>query len=301
MPLIFELDKLSYWSPTNPNPTQPTCCSLQSINNQDNLIFGDSTIKNENLFLKKRLRYKISEHRNQQYFEYINNPIIKQVDAHNEVVLRHFSAANVVMSTITAQDQIVDATRNVENMDLDKLIPTDINKTGGLPKQLTLFQTAKVMLRYNVDTSKGLVNGAIGHVTQIIWPLFRRAQLYAHDIPAVMVDFGVVGVHRIEPISIQFPAKYSAGMAERRMLPLILCWSSTVHKLQGCTIDHAVINLGPKIFAPGQAYVALSRVRTFDGIRLEELDCGKITGPNVCNKKALEEMERLRTLPNYID
>src|SRR5277367_5680896 len=87
------------------------------------------------------------------------------------------------------------------------------------------------------------------------------------------------------PMSVQFPAKFSYGTAERRMLPLILCWSSTVHKMQGLTIDHAVINLGPKVFAPGQAYVALSRVRSLDGVRLEELDCNKVTGPNVCNKK----------------
>src|SRR5277367_4298216 len=113
--------------------------------------------------------------------------------------------------------------------------------------------------------------------------------MYSEDIPAVKIDFGEVGIHRLDPMSVQFPAKFSYGTAERRMLPLILCWSSTVHKMQGSTIDHAVINLGPKVFAPGQAYVALSRVRSLDGVRLEELDCNKVTGPNVCNKKALEE------------
>ncbi|GBP51647.1 ATP-dependent DNA helicase PIF1 [Eumeta japonica] len=120
------------------------------------------------------------------------------------------------------------------------------------------------MLRSNIDVSKGLVNGNMGFITEIIWPNFRRGQLYAEDIPSVRVDFGSDGVHLIKPISIQFPAKYSYGTAERRMLPLILSWASTVHKMQGCTVDHAVIYLGSRLFAAGQAYVALSRVRTLD-------------------------------------
>ncbi|GBP69404.1 hypothetical protein EVAR_54823_1 [Eumeta japonica] len=72
-------------------------------------------------------------------------------------------------------------------------------------------------------------------------------------------------------------AKYSYGTAERRMLPLVLSWASTVHKMQGCTVDHAVIYLGSRLFAAGQAYVALSRCRSLEGIRIEELDCSKLT------------------------
>jgi hypothetical protein len=43
-------------------------------------------------------------------------------------------------------------------------VPTDVNKTGDLPKEQTIFVEAKVMLRYNADTEKGLVNRAIGEV-----------------------------------------------------------------------------------------------------------------------------------------
>ncbi|GFQ80761.1 ATP-dependent DNA helicase [Trichonephila clavata] len=82
-----------------------------------------------------------------------------------------------------------------------------------------------MMLRYNVDVSKGLVNGAIGKVTEIIWPCFRRAQMYDTDIPSVRIDFGKDGDVLIQPKTVQFPAKYSHGTAERRMLSIILCWA----------------------------------------------------------------------------
>ncbi|KAF8774477.1 hypothetical protein HNY73_017024 [Argiope bruennichi] len=75
-----------------------------------------------------------------------------------------------------------------------------------------------------------------------------------------------------EPISVQFSTKRSYGTAERRMLPLIRSWASTVHTMQGSAVNYAVIYLGRKLFSAGQAYVALSRVKSLDGLLIEELD-----------------------------
>ncbi|GBL93040.1 hypothetical protein AVEN_54667-1 [Araneus ventricosus] len=99
-----------------------------------------------------------------------------------------------------------------------------------------------------------------------------------------------------QPISIHFPAKYYYGTAERRMLPLILPWASTVHKMQGCTVDYTVIYLGSKLFKEGQAYVVLSRVKSMDGLIIEDLDCSKLTGKKPCNVTALAEMDRMRNI-----
>ena len=178
---------------------------------------------------------------------------------------------------------------------MDNIVQGDINKTGGLPQWIELFIGAKVMLRSNIDLQKGLVNGAMGEIKEFKWGKgFRRDQLYDEDIPDVSIDFSSDGVHIIEPRSIQFPGKRNSGTIESRQLPLILCWACTVHKMQGCTVDCAVVYLGKKLFAEGQVYVALSRIRSLEGLRIEELDCTKLTGKKPCNEQALKEMERMR-------
>ncbi|KAA0189382.1 hypothetical protein HAZT_HAZT004833 [Hyalella azteca] len=176
---------------------------------------------------------------------------------------------------------------------MSKIVSDDINKTGALPKSLQIFVGAKVMLRSNINVERGLVNGSIGNITEIHWPYYRQDQVNDRDIPAVSIDFGRDGIHRIEPKCVEFPAKMNYGTVERRMLPLILCWACTAHKMQGCTVDHAVVYLA-KLFEKGQAYVMLSRVRSLDGVRIERLDCQQLTGTTPCNTDALEEMERLR-------
>jgi hypothetical protein len=69
--------------------------------------------------------------------------------------------------------------------------------------------------------------------------------------------------------------------------------------MQGTTVSRAVVNLGSKLFAFGQANVMLSRVKSLNGLRLVVVDCGKLANENTANTDALKEMERLRTLAKF--
>ena len=67
-------------------------------------------------------------------------------------------------------------------------------------------------------------------------------------------------------------------------LPLILAWALTIHKAQGATLDVAEIDAGSNIFECGQTYVALSRVKSLEGLYLTSYDANKIR----INKKVQE-------------
>lgn len=67
-------------------------------------------------------------------------------------------------------------------------------------------------------------------------------------------------------------------------IPLILAWALTIHKSQGLTLDSAIIDAGPNTFACGQCYVALSRVKSLEGLFLTEFDINSIK----VNKRVLQ-------------
>ena len=71
------------------------------------------------------------------------------------------------------------------------------------------------------------------------------------------------------------PGTELAVVATFRAVPLRLAWALTIHKSQGMTLEQAIIDL-QRQFAEGQAYVALSRVKTLGGLSLRSLDLNKI-------------------------
>jgi len=75
-------------------------------------------------------------------------------------------------------------------------------------------------------------------------------------------------------------------------IPLILAWALTIHKSQGATLDTAEIDVGSGIFECGQTYVALSRVRSLNGLYMTSFDAQKIK-INTKVKIYYEELKRV--------
>jgi ATP-dependent DNA helicase PIF1 len=74
-----------------------------------------------------------------------------------------------------------------------------------------------------------------------------------------------------------------------KQMPLVLAWALTIHKSQGATMDAIEVDAGSGIFECGQTYVALSRVKSLNGLYLTSFDAGRIK----INKKVKEYYESL--------
>ena len=80
----------------------------------------------------------------------------------------------------------------------------------------------------------------------------------------------------------------------RTQFPLVLSWASTIHKVQGLTLDKIVVDMKGGKFSPGQAYVAF-RVKTLDSLFIRNFNPSSITA----DEHVVSEMERLHanTIP----
>ena len=78
----------------------------------------------------------------------------------------------------------------------------------------------------------------------------------------------------LEPIDFEYNQEGKPKIV-RSQYPLRLAYGITIHKSQGMTFDKLVVNFS-RIFDYGQAYVALSRARTLDGLIIKNFNHNKI-------------------------
>jgi hypothetical protein len=132
-----------------------------------------------------------------------------------------------------------------------------IFKTALVLEELTLKKDAVVIFIKN-NPEKGYVNGTTGVVVD-----------FEVDIPIVKISTG----QKIRVIAEDWTIENEAGesIATVSQIPLRLAWAITIHKSQGMTLDAAEIDLS-KTFEVGQGYVALSRIKSIDGLRLMGLN-----------------------------
>jgi ATP-dependent DNA helicase PIF1 len=116
-------------------------------------------------------------------------------------------------------------------------------------------QVMCVVNKQRMDT-KPICNGSQGVVIGFV-----------DDLPIVRFQNGVETM--MEPHT--WSSETVPGVGVRQM-PLILAWAITIHKAQGASMDSAEIDAGSSIFECGQTYVALSRIRTIEGLFLTSFD-----------------------------
>jgi len=140
---------------------------------------------------------------------------------------------------------------------------------------LELKEGAQVMLLTNKDQEKGLVNGSRGIITGFT----------LGGLP--IVKFQNVA----DPVTVDREIWWLADYDDigRSQIPLRVAYACTIHKSQGSSLDSALIDIGSATFEYGQAYVALSRVRSLAGLYVWKLDPRKIR----CHPRVLKFYESI--------
>jgi len=188
----------------------------------------------------------------------------KLTDEHNETMLNTLPPPHYSLKAI-------DSKKDNQTRQVSVKVPSKSADAGGLKEMLTLAKGCRVMLTANLSVSEGLVNGATGTVEDI--------QLKNDDVHRVIIQFDRDDVGRRSSVEVsgkrlvaiaRHEAKFIVGNhygveVTRCQFPLNLAWACTVHKVQGLTVDNIVVCVSGH-FNPGQAYVALSRVKTLSGL-----------------------------------
>lgn len=159
------------------------------------------------------------------------------------------------LSLLTSEEHVYSA--DVEGTFPETSYPAD--------KELVLKEGAQIMFIKN-DTEKRYFNGMIGEVVSLTGKNIVVRSKDSRQTFNLEKSEWTNSKYTLDDESKEIKETVEGTF---KQYPIRLAWAITIHKSQGLTFDHAIIDISHS-FAHGQTYVALSRCRTLDGIVLSE-------------------------------
>lgn len=199
-------------------------------------------------------------------------PRTEEVRRHNAKCL---SQAEAAKGSTRVKFEAVDRALCGDLSDLE--LHAALDKALLAPKVLELCVGARVAMCGNSLKRKGIFSGTVGVVISfdVVPP---RPDGRLAKIPIVSfstVTSGTVSCAvTVECMQLE-SVQRDGPFAERVQVPLMLAWAVTVHRVQGLSLDRAVLDLA-RCFTAGMVYVSLSRVRSMSGVYVMSFDTNKV-------------------------
>ena len=156
----------------------------------------------------------------------------------------------------------IDSVENCDNGLLsESLLPeylNTLNPPSLPPHKLRLRQYSVVILLRNLNIEEGLVNGTRLLVTDMNNNVLR-CEILTGDKAGEIVFLSRITLYSES----DFPFKF-----KRRQFPVKLAFAMTINKAQGQTFEKIGLELSKNVFTHGQLYVALSRIKSWAGLKI---------------------------------
>ena len=134
-----------------------------------------------------------------------------------------------------------------------------------LPDTINLKESCCIVLRRNLNIAQGWVNGTLCEVHSLMPNCTLACKLGSPQ-----------DRYPITKTKQRIDIKGASYSILRSQFPVQLSYAVTVHRVQGLTVDKAIVLLNNNFFASGQAYVALSKVRKLEDLTLWDFDLNAI-------------------------
>jgi ATP-dependent DNA helicase PIF1 len=182
-----------------------------------------------------------------------------EVEMINEQNIRALSEKSYIFDVKTVFDATLVKGLTETSPEVVKAV-SKLDRDAPYKPHLTLKVGMQVMLIYNMDQEAGLVNGSRGVVEK-----------FTETVPAFPIVYFKSSNSSVSVVPHSWESEDIEGV-HRQQIPLIPAYSITIHRAQGATLDSALIDIGPSTFEVGQAYVALSRVKSLDSLYIYDID-----------------------------
>ena len=215
----------------------------------------------------------------------------------NNQDIDHINSRMASAKRIEEEDKII--TLTTTNLIADALNTRKINELPSAPKVYKAaiegeFEDSKYPTDFELKLKVGAQVVFIKNDAEKRWVNGTMATVLETNNRSIVVEVEDGSTYEVEQKTWEnnvYSYNTKTGKIEEKVMgtftqyPLKLAWAITIHKSQGLTFEKMALDFGSGTFASGQAYVALSRARSFDGIFLK-------TKLNRRDVKLSEEVER---------